>query len=448
MKIGLLGFGKSNQSLYRFLKNEELFVSEISMISHCWKEKLEDDGTEFEENGHSKKLLECDIIVKSPGVRRDLPILKEADKKGIEIINELEFTYRILKNRKRKMPKLIAVTGTNGKTTTTNLIARILEQSHNIFVGGNIGNPFSNILSCEANRIPEFVVLEISSFQALDLKDFEIDILTILNIKQDHIDWHGNFENYKLAKLKLLKHCKNDGIAILNNDDKILREIHHMDKKQIYFSLTDKADTYIDKDKIVYFKNEPLFEIPSNIKYRHNYQNTLAAIAVAKILKVPNDEILNALKTFKPEKHRLEEFLEFRGIKFINDSKATNSSATIAALESLPKKRIILILSGREKKEDFSELLETIEKKVKMTFLVGEISKVLDRYMRNTNISYSVEKTFHNAVKKALTIAKRGDYVLLSPAGASFDMFKDYHHRGETFKKVVFELTKGKKNDE
>jgi len=233
----------------------------------------------------------------------------------------------------------------------------------------------------------------------------------------------------------------------LNKDDEILKKIN-VEKRRMYFSLTDKADFYTSKNGIIYYRNESLFKIPDTIKYKHNYQNVLAAVAVAKNLGVPNNNILDVLKSFKFEEHRLEEFLEFEGIKFINDSKATNSFATIAALESFPKKKIILILSGREKKEDFNELIKVIKNRAKFTILVGEISNILEERLKLAKIDYSIEKNFYDAVKKSINIAEKDDYVLLSPAGASFDMFKDYRHRGETFKKIVLELTREKKINE
>ena len=439
--IGLLGFGKSNQILYKFLKGKKLFVSEISSLPKKWKKIFIDDGTEFEENGHSEKLLKCDLIIKSPGAKRNLPILKAAEKKGIEIINEMEYTYRVLRTL-HMVPKIVVITGTNGKTTTTSLIGEMLKQNYEVFVGGNIGNPFCEILNVP--KKPQIAVLEISSFQALDLKDFKIDALAILNIKQDHIDWHGSFENYKNAKLKLLKHCRDDGVVILNMDDEILRNVNY-NGNLMYFSLNnEKADFYMDvSNKKVYFHSNFLFKMPDVLKYNHNYYNALAAIAVSKNFGIQDSLILKILKNFEPEEHRLEEFFEFKGIKFINDSKATNSSATIAAINSFPEKRIILILSGKEKNEDFSELIEIIKNRVKHTVLVGEMVETLKGYFNSENIAHSIESTFYNAVEKAIKVASEGDYILLSPAGASFDMFDDYKHRGKTFKKIVFDILKG-----
>jgi UDP-N-acetylmuramoylalanine--D-glutamate ligase len=440
--IGIVGFGKSNQTLYRFLKKKEtLFISEVSSFSNEWKQRFLEDGVMFEENGHTEKLLECDLIIKSPGVKRNLPILVEAENRGIEIINEVEYTYRILKEL-GKVPKIVAITGTNGKTTTTDLTGKILKNNYDVFVGGNIGNPFCQVLGLE--EPPQIAVLEISSFQALDLKKFETDILVILNIKQDHIDWHGSFENYKNAKLKLLNFCKKDGIVILNKDDENLQNVDKKDS--FYFSIIDKnAELYMDiSTRKIYLNSDFLFEMPDSINYKHNYQNALAAIAVAKYLKVPDEDILKTLKDFKLEEHRLEEFAEFNGIKFINDSKATNSSATIAAIDCFPEKKIILILSGREKKEDFTQLIENIKKKVKHTILLGEMVETLEKQLKANNLEYFVAKDFSEAVENALTVAEKGDYVLLSPAGASFDMFSNYKHRGEMFKQTVLKILKEK----
>ena len=181
--IGLLGFGKSNQILYKFLKGKKLFVSEISSLPKKWKKIFIDDGTEFEENGHSEKLLKCDLIIKSPGAKRNLPILKAAEKKGIEIINEMEYTYRVLRTL-HMVPKIVVITGTNGKTTTTSLIGEMLKQNYEVFVGGNIGNPFCEILNVP--KKPQIAVLEISSFQALDLKDFKIALKEINRVTSSY----------------------------------------------------------------------------------------------------------------------------------------------------------------------------------------------------------------------------------------------------------------------
>lgn len=440
--IGIVGFGKSNQMLYEFLnKKETLFISEISSFSQEWKQRFVKDGVMFEENGHTEKLLECDLVIKSPGIRRNLPILMEAESRGIEIINEVEYTYRVLK-KLGKVPKIVVITGTNGKTTTTDLTGKVLKNNYSVFVGGNIGNPFCQVLGLE--EPPQIAVLEISSFQALDLKEFEIDVLVILNIRQDHIDWHGSFENYKNAKLRLLNFCREDGVVILNKDDENLQKISK--KSPIYFSINNRnAGIYMDiSTRKIYLNSNFLFEMPDNINYKHNYQNALAAIAVGKHLGITDENILKTLKNFKTEEHRLEEFAQFNDIKFVNDSKATNSSATLAAIDCFPEKKIILILSGREKKEDFTELIENIKKKVKHTILLGEMVVTLEKQMKANNLKYFVARDFSEAVENALTVAERGDYVLLSPAGASFDMFSDYKHRGEMFKQTVLKILKEK----
>ena len=378
------------------------------------------------------------LIIISPGVPHTIPIVAEAEKRGIKIIGEIEFAYNLLPNR-----NYIAVTGTDGKTTTVTLIHKIISSYKKAKLLGNVGNTFSKEIENIAED--EDAVLELSSFQLETVEKFHAHIAAILNIAEDHLDRYGSIEDYFDAKKNITINQNKNDFLILNYDN-IYTNIYYNEllnnckMKLLTFSLKSKFATiyYNEEDEFIYYNNEKLFSIKERkILGRHNVANILASVLVCLQDDIPADHIEHVVNNFNGIEHRLEIVASINGVKYINDSKATSMNAVSSALKAFDK-NVILIMGGRNKNIDFTPLNNLIENRVKKLILIGEAAEALDNMLHFEN--KIIIKDFTDAFNYASAISIDGDTVLLSPGCASFDMFKSYEERGKYFKSLVYKL--------
>jgi UDP-N-acetylmuramoylalanine--D-glutamate ligase len=417
------------------------FVSDMSDNMKIKKsvEVFKDLGVDYETGGHTERVFDCELMVVSPGVPSNAEILLKAKEKDIKVISELEFAAAFCKG------KIIAITGTNGKTTTTSLCAHVFHTcGKKIYAAGNIGFAFSEITM---DVLPEeFVSLEVSSFQ-LDLIDaFKPQVAVILNITPDHLNRYENkFEKYIESKLRVYMNQNPGDFLILNKDDQsLMNSLNAVKSKIFYFSLNEPQfnGSYLSGGQIIFNENNELKFSCSikdlNLKGEHNYQNTMAVIAAAKIFGLENDRIREALSSFKGVEHRLEFVREIDGVIYINDSKGTNVDSVWYALRSFDNP-IFLILGGQDKGNDYNKIKDLVLKKVKKIYAIGSSAeKVFNFFHRDVKVE--IKGTLEDAVITANSEARENDVVLLSPACASFDMFDNYEHRGQVFKEAVNKL--------
>ena len=443
----ILGAGRSGIAAAKLLKRNgaRVFLSDGSdkdKLKFFDEEVLKENGIEFELGVHSDRIYENDIFIKSPGIPPDSEVIQNAVRLNKKIYSEIEAAYRFC-----KCP-VIAITGTNGKTTTTVLTGEIFKNAgYDTKVCGNVGLAFSEVVSdTDENSI---VILEVSSFQLEDTEEFRPRVSVMMNITPDHIDWHGSFKNYLRAKIRILKNQSGDDLAVINYDDEILREaVKGTEVRKAFFSIKEnlidrkiEAGSFTDKGRIIYFdkaKNieEEIMETREIIiRGNHNLYNSLAAVISARAFEIKKEIVCDTLKSFQGVEHRIEFVREINGVKYYNDSKATNIDSLIVALESF-EKNIILILGGREKGNDYSAVDKLVKERVKEIISIGESrERISDHFSKNIKVTevYS----FEEAVNKAAQSGMSGDIVLLSPACKSFDMFDSYEHRGKEFKRLV-----------
>ena len=423
-KIGILGAGSSGLAAAKlaYKLGANVFITDLNK-----KNKVNIKGIESEFGKHSNKILDSDFIIKSPGISRKSNIMKIILNSAIPIVSELEFASWFSKSF------IIALTGTNGKTTTVELINQILrDYGLKTFLGGNIGIPFSkNVLdeiNSTKNQKHNFHVLEVSSFQLEDIKYFKPNISIILNITPDHLDRYNSFKEYLDTKLNILINQDKDCYAIINNDD-----IQISDKKYntniISFSLLE--------DKVIINNSIKLINV-SNTKLtgKHNFQNIAAASIASDLCGVKKNSIINTINNFNPLSHRLEKIKVKSDKNYYNDSKATNLSATLAALDSLDK-NIILILGGIDKNDSDFSILKNYLNKIKYIVLYGHSRHEIKSKISNS-FNLHIYENFRDAVFKSIKIAKSEDNILLSPSCASFDQFSSYKERGNYFKEIIF----------
>ena len=443
--ITILGTGISGLGSAKLANKLGLnvFVSDNNIIGEKIKKYLNENKIDFEENGHDiRRLLSADQVIISPGIsfvdlkKRYPEINKE------KFISEIEFASRFTN------AYLIAVTGSNGKTTTASLIYHILKSSgFNVGLAGNIGVSFAESV---CNFSYDFYVLEVSSFQLDHISKFRPNISIITNISADHLDRYDyKFENYVKSKYRIVKNQKNEDYFIYNRNcivtKRILKTIK-INSKKISFSLSKSQDKhsqiYLDKNHINSLLNKKKFMLSTNkipIKGKHNLQNSMAAISVAQILKISNEKIKESFKTFKSIPHRLEHFLTIQKVKYINDSKATNVNSVFYALDSF-KEPIIWIAGGVDKGNQYDDLIPLVKNKVKAIICLGQDNnKLIDIFSSHTDLIVSTDN-IADVVSSAYKISKPGDVVLLSPACASFDLFKNFEDRGNKFKEEVRKL--------
>lgn len=371
-----------------------------------------------------------DFVVKSPGIKPTDPLIEKLSEKS-EIISDIELSYRLFPEK-----NIISITGTNGKTTTTSMITHILNESGiDAIAVGNIGE---GILWQMYNKSCVFVE-EISSFQLHNTKEYDTHIAAILNITEDHTDWHGSFKDYIDSKLKIAQNQSPDDFLIINHEDKIIQAHRNNFRAQIYeFSSSGKVDKgmYLDKDKIVFIDDGKKQEVMKTedllIVGKHNIDNAMVALLVCKLYGLDIESIIENAKTFKSISHRLQYVKTINGVDFYNDSKATNVDSAIKAIESF-NENIILIAGGYDKHVDFNPLIEAFRKKAKAMILIGQTENTLADMCKKSGIEYFIENDMDHAIKKIFEIMKDGDTVLLSPASASWDAYKSYAQRGDDF---------------
>ncbi|MBO8159320.1 UDP-N-acetylmuramoyl-L-alanine--D-glutamate ligase [Thermosyntropha sp.] len=405
-------------------------------------EKLKDKGLDIFIGGYPEiKKEDFDLLVLSPGIPLDIEPIQAAYRQGVPIIGELELAYLI----KSPAVRIYAVTGTNGKTTTTALLQAIFEKNgENSLMGGNIGIPLTKIM----DELEEGVIAaEVSSFQLETIKSFRPDICGILNITPDHLDRHKNMQKYIEAKAKIFANQRAEDFAVLNYDDDLVRNLASLSKaKVIFFSISHilNEGLFIKKDRIVVRLNGEENEIcrleDILLKGKHNLENVLCAASIALLAGVKGEVIKETLRTFKGVRHRMEEVGIIDGILYVNDSKATNPESALKALEAY-NSPVILIAGGRNKGADFRNFARTAKNKVKYLILLGEAKEEIKQAFIEEDFKFIYEAfNMREAVMIAKKLAEKGDVVLLSPACASWDMFKNYEHRGDCFCALVKDL--------
>ncbi len=404
---------------------------------------LESKGIKLVFEGHPLTLLDnCDLLVLSPGIPSDIKIVTEAKKRNIPVISELELGYWFAAS------PIIAITGTNGKTTTTTLIGEILKNDgKRVAVAGNIGTPL--VSEVEKTLENDYLVVEVSSFQLENILYFKPKISIILNITEDHLNRHKTFENYVNIKARIFENQTEEDYTILNYDDAVVRELARYAKSDVwFFSRKDvvRQGACIENDMIV-IKNKgktyPIAKVNEiGIKGSHNLENALAAACSTYLANTKVSSIAKTLKSFRGIEHRLEFVTEINGIKFINDSKATNPDAAQKAIEAVDGP-IILIAGGYDKKSDYTDFVKSFDGKVKKLILIGETADAIENAAIKQGF-LNVEKV--NSLKEAVMCGYRAasceDTVLLSPACASWDMFANFEERGRLFKEAVNSLKK------
>ena len=435
MKIGILGLARSG--IAAAYKIKELggnpFLSEFKSENEIADSEKIKRNFRCEFGGHSDKLFKNELIIVSPGIPLNIPIIQKLKDKKIKLISEIEFGF-LLKNQ---ASKIIAVTGSNGKSTTVSLIHHILQTlDFKAVLAGNIGKAFTSF-PVEKKGI-DFIVLELSSFQ-LDLIDtFRPDAAILLNITPDHLNRYADFEAYADAKYRIFQNQKSEDLAVLNLDDKNFSfKQNNIDARKKYFSLQTETDIYFDGEKIV-FGGQKFELVDSPLTGFHNIANIMASVLALANFGIKPSNFFRALKTFSPLPHRLEFVAKIDGIKFINDSKATNTDAVKYALQSFSNP-IRIILGGSDKGEDFSVLLPYLRKFAKKVYLIGETREKMKKTFAG-KIKFSEFEDFQYCIETAFSEAEKNDVILLSPACASYDMFKNFEWRGDFFKQIVENL--------
>jgi len=443
-RVVILGAGESGVGAAKLAQQKgfDVFVSDFGTIADQYKSALEKLNIPFESEKHTEELiLNATQVIKSPGIPATAPIVKKLVAKGTPVISEIEFAGRYTD------AKMICITGSNGKSTTSLLTYHILKNAGlNVGLAGNIGHSFAAQVAAESY---DHYVLEISSFMLDDMFDFKADIAVLLNITPDHLDRYDyKLENYAASKMRIIQNQKADDVFIYCADDeeslKALENVSPL-AKTLPFSITKKIDVgaYLEENTI-HILTEPNKELTMSIsdlalQGKHNIYNSMASGIVAKVLELRNDTIRESMGNFKNIEHRLEHVAKISGIDFINDSKATNVNSTWYALESMTSD-VVLIMGGVDKGNDYTMLKDLVKSKVKAIVCLGKDNKrIHDAFEDDVEVivnTFSAEE----AAQIAFHLAKRGDAVLLSPACASFDLFKNYEDRGNQFKAAVREL--------
>ena len=435
-KISILGAGKSGISAAKLCKyiGAKPFISENRNDENLKKILI---GFDHELNGHTNNVLNCKLLIISPGVNPTIPIIKKCKKNGIPIISELEFASWFSNT------PIIAVTGSNGKSTTVNLIKKMFDYAKiNNQIGANFGTPFSEIVLFEKRNpnINKLNILEVSSFQLEYIYHFSPNYSIILNISPDHLDRHGTIDNYLKQKLKITKNLREPGWLIFNSGDILLSNQLHDYERNIPFSqsYSNQALLSLNKTKIYYQNSKDVLIYLNDLGIQgfHNIDNVLAASTLAIKFGLKHNAICKALKDIKPLEHRMELIKKINGIDFFNDSKATNIESTIAAIKSF-KKNIILILGGRDKgTSDFNKLLNFSKSKIKLIITYGESGEKIKAHL-DKKYTVNFYFNFKDAITNSINQANEGDTVLLSPSCSSFDQFDNYEDRGNYFKKII-----------
>ncbi|MDR6302072.1 UDP-N-acetylmuramoyl-L-alanine--D-glutamate ligase [Mesonia maritima] len=443
MKLVVLGAGESGvgAAILGKKQNYEVFVSDKGTIAEKYKNVLLQNNIEWEEKQHTEpKIFNADVVVKSPGIPDNVPIVKELIEKGISVISEIEFASRYTN------ATLIGITGSNGKTTVTNWTQFALKNAgFNSIMAGNIGDSFAKQVASQQAPI---YVLELSSFQLDGIVDFKPHIAVITNITEDHLDRYDyKFENYIASKFRITKNQTKDDFLIYDADNKNISNWlanHSIEAKKLpmSFSKLEGDGTYIENENLIITINNTSFNMPTTkiaLKGEHNTKNAMAASTVAQLLRIRKQTIRESLESFQGVEHRLENVLKINQVQYINDSKATNINATYYALDSMTSETI-WIVGGVDKGNVYEELLPLVNEKVKAIICLGVDNEKIIKAFKNC-VEHIVEtQSMKDAVNEAYKIAEKGNTVLLSPACASFDLFENYEDRGRQFKESVRNL--------
>ncbi|MBK7993065.1 MAG: UDP-N-acetylmuramoyl-L-alanine--D-glutamate ligase [Blastocatellia bacterium] len=444
-QVTVIGMAKSGLAAAKFLasrgakvlvsdaKSKEKLAAEIEfLISH---------NIAYETGSHSQEaLLMADLIVVSPGVPLEIAPLEQARKAGKKIIGEIELAANFLKGN------VIGITGSNGKTTTTTLVGKVLSEANfNTLVGGNIGTPLISLV--DNSNDDSITVVELSSFQLESTESLRLKVTSLLNITPNHLDRYASFDDYVTAKKRIFLNQQKDDFAVLNADDKIVSAMADITKaRKIFFSCKKELEKgiFLRSDQIIYRDSQGqetlLLKVSEDVRLRgtHNLENVMVALAVGIALNAPIASMKNSISTFQGIEHRLEPVAEINGVNFVNDSKATSVDAAIKAVEAFPS-NLILILGGKDKGSDYSPFRPLIAERVKHLILIGAATEKIAAALSGI---CPVERasTMSDAVEKGFTLAKSGDTVLLAPACSSYDMFDNFEQRGQVFKSEVINL--------
>lgn len=432
--ILIMGFGVTGKSSLKFLREFPVKIYIYDKNIDFQSLKVDEDFIIFKDEDLDK----IDLIVKSPGIYPFDDLLVKAREKNIEIISDIELSYRYLKT-----DNVVAVTGTNGKTTTTTIVGDILKRKAKTFVVGNIGRGILEITK-EAKK-DDFVVIEASSFQLEDTIKFKPHIALLTYVTSDHLDWHKTTENYVNAKFKIFANQDEDDFAILNYEDRNLAKKHNIKAQKYYFSMEKISErgSYFEDGKIYYNDGKSTEEILDvkdlKIPGVHNIKNVMAAIIIAKLFGIDSNTIKRSISSFTGVEHRIEFVRELNGVKYYNDSKGTNPDSTEVAIAAMDGD-VILIAGGYDKNSNFDNLIEKSKDKLKTVILLGETADKISNSCKKSDVEFYIVKDLNKAVELAKKLAVKGEDVLLSPACASWDMYSNYEARGRHFKDLVREL--------
>lgn len=442
-RLVILGGGESGvgTAILGKQKGWEVFLSDKGSLKPHYRETLNKEGIQWEEGTHTeKKILSADVIMKSPGIPDKAPIIKKAHEKGIAVISEIEFASQYTDSL------IVGITGSNGKTTTTLLTYHIFKEAGlQVGLGGNIGYSFAELVATEN---PPYYVLEISSFQLDGIEHFAPHIAVLLNITPDHLDRYDyKFENYINSKFRIAMNQTENDYLIYDADDEVITQwlsTHTIKSKLIPFSIEKELPqgAFLKDNKIYIMLENQTTEIDVeeiSLRGKHNIKNTMAASVAARLVNIRNNSLRESLKGFKGAPHRLEEVKVVDGVTYVNDSKATNVNSVFYALDTI-KTPIVWIVGGQDKGNDYNSLLPYVHEKVRAIVCLGVDNTPIIQSFHNTIGTLVETRSMDEAVKLAQGFAQEGDTVLLSPACASFDLFKNYEERGDLFKAAVQKL--------
>lgn len=441
-RIVILGAGESGAGAAILAKKQgfDVFVSDMSLIKDKYKFMLDDKGIEWEEGKHTEELiLNADEVIKSPGIPNNAPMILKLKEQGTPIISEIEFAGRYTN------AKMVCITGSNGKTTTTSLIYHIFKKAGlNVGLAGNIGQSLA-LQVAECNY--DYYVIELSSFQLDNMYDFHANIAVLMNITPDHLDrYEYKMQNYVDAKFRIIQNqTENDAFIFWNDDPVIQRELHKYGIHGQYYPFAEKKEkgtvAYVEEKKVRF--TEPIaFNMEQEelaLTGKHNLFNSMAAGLSANIAGIKKEYIREALSDFKGVEHRLEKVARVKGVEYINDSKATNVNSCWYALQSMTTKTV-LILGGKDKGNDYNEIADLVKEKCSGLIFLGLHNEKLHDFFDGFGLPVADVQSMKDAVDAAYNMAKDGETVLLSPCCASFDLFKSYEDRGEQFKECVRNL--------
>ena len=441
-RIVILGAGESGTgaAILAQKKGFDTFVSDMSAIKDKYKDMLNERGIRWEEGKHTEELiLNADEVIKSPGIPNDVPMILKLKEKGIPVISEIEFAGRYTN------AKMICITGSNGKTTTTSLIYHIFKKAGlNVGLAGNIGQSLAYQVA-ECNY--DYYVIELSSFQLDNMYKFHANIAVLMNITPDHLDRYDyKMQNYVDAKFRIIQNQTPEDAFIFWNDDPIIQhELHKYGIHGHYYPFAEKREdglaAFVEQNKI-YFTQPIAFNMEQEglaLTGTHNLFNSMAAGISANIAGIRKEDIREALSDFKGVEHRLEKVARVRGVEYVNDSKATNVNSCWYALQSM-KTKTVLILGGKDKGNDYNEIADLVREKCSGLIFLGLHNEKLHGFFDGFGLPIADVQSMKDAVDAAYRMAKQGETVLLSPCCASFDLFKSYEDRGDQFKECVRNL--------